>query len=274
MRIIYVDDEMPALQNFKYTLRGFDEVESLELFQNGNAALQYLKNNPVDIAFLDIEMQGKGYSGIELAKQIRKIDKRIVIVFITAYASYALDAFGVDAIDYVIKPYMKEDIDKALKKAMKYAQIPVIKDEKNKKRVVVQTMPNFSVSVDGKPFHISREKALELFAVLIEYGERGITTSEGIAYLWPDRPNDANAQSLFRVTYKRLLDALDSAGIGDIVVSENHRRYVDVNKIECDLYDMLRGDKAAINKYDGRYMQEYSWAEERNGQLIRMLFEA
>lgn len=272
MRIIYVDDEMPALQNFKYTLHGFDEVESLELFQNGNAALQYLKNSPVDIAFLDIEMQGKGYSGIELAKQIRKIDNRIVIIFITAYASYALDAFGVDAVDYLMKPYMKEDIKRTLKKAVKYAKLPAFEDEEKPKRVVVKTMPNFSVTIDGAPFHIGREKVLELFALLIENGERGITTGEGIACLWPDRPNDANAQSLFRVTYKRLIDVLDSAGIGDIVVSENHRRYVVVDKIECDLYKMLKGDKSVIDRYDGRYMQEYSWAEERNGQLLRSFY--
>ena len=89
--------------------------------------------------------------------------------------------------------------------------------------------------------------------------------------LWPDRTNDASTQSLFRMTYKRLAAVLEESGIGNILVSAANRRYLRVEEVDCDLYRILSGDTEAQKRYDGRYLQEYSWAEERNGQLYRML---
>lgn len=139
------------------------------------------------------------------------------------------------------------------------------------KRIVIRTIPTFSITVDGAALHIGRAKSRELFALLVDRGERGITTGEGIAYLWPDRPNDANTQSLFRMTYKRLADALIEAGIGHIIASREKRRFIRVDQVDCDLYWILAGDMQTARQYDGQYMQEYSWAEDRNGQLYRML---
>ena len=139
------------------------------------------------------------------------------------------------------------------------------------KRVVIRTIPTFYVTVDGVALHLGRAKPRELLALLVDRGERGITTGEGIAYLWPDRPNDTNTQSLFRMTYKRLADALGEAGIDYIIGSREKRRFIRVDRVDCDLYRILAGDKQTARQYDGQYMQEYSWAEDRNGQLYRML---
>lgn len=133
------------------------------------------------------------------------------------------------------------------------------------KRVVIRTIPTFYVTVDGVALHLGRAKPRELLALLVDRGERGITTGEGIAYLWPDRPNDTNTQSLFRMTYKRLADALGEAGIDYIIGSREKRRFIRVDRVDCDLYRILAGDKQTARQYDGQYMQEYSWAEDRNG---------
>lgn len=262
MHVIYVDDEQPALDNFRLTVASFLEISSLEMFQSGEAALQWTKEHMVDVAFLDMEMPG--LHGIGLALKLREINPDIRVVFITAYSQYAMDAWGVDATGYVLKPYTSGDIQKELRKCV-YKPLP-------SQRVVIQTIPTLAVTVDGKALHLAGAKTRELFALLIDRGDRGITTGEGIAYLWPERSNDANTQSLFRMTYKRLADALEEAGIGDIVASRENRRFLRVDQVDCDLYRVLSGDKQAARKYDGQYMQEYSWAEERNGQLHRMLF--
>ena len=262
MRIIYVDDERPALENFKWTVASFDNISNLELFQSGKEAIEWTREHPVDVAFLDMEMPG--IHGLTLAIKLNEINENIRIVFVTAYSQYALEAFGVDAIGYVLKPYAAEDIRKELEKAARI--LP-----KRKNRVVIQTIPSFSVNVDGVPLQISRAKSRELFALLVDCGERGITTAEGISYLWPERANDSNAQSLFRMTYKRLVDILEEVGCGDIIVSQGNRRYLRANEVECDLYQIFSGDSLAARKYNGEYMQEYSWAEERNGQLFHML---
>lgn len=262
MQVIYVDDEQPALENFKWITSSLSNVDSLNLFQDGEKAIEWAKMNVVDVAFLDMEMPDM--TGIELARKLKDINVNIRIVFVTAYDQYALDAFGVDAIGYVLKPYTQEEIIKELNKASMMRPWP-------SQRVVIKTIPSFSVLVDGKALRLGRAKARELFALLVDRGERGITTGEGIAYLWPERSNDAKTQALFRVTYKRLVDALGQADIGYIIASKDNHRFICMDQVDCDLYRILSGDIQTAKKYDGQYMQEYSWAEERNGQLYRML---
>lgn len=262
MHVIYVDDEQPALDNFRLTMASFLDIDSLKLFPDGQSALEWAAAHPVDTAFLDMEMPG--LHGVALALRLREIHPDIRIIFVTAYSQYALQAFNVDAIGYVLKPYSKSDIRKELNKAAMFRPTMV-------PGVVIQTIPTFSVTVNGIPLHLGRAKSRELLALLVDHGERGITTGEGISYLWPDRPSDSNTQSLFRMTYKRLADALEEADIGYIIASRENRRFIRTDQVDCDLYRILAGDKQAARKYAGEYMREYSWAEERNVQLYRML---
>lgn len=262
MRVIYVDDERPALENFRWTVANISEIASLELFQEGDKALEFVKTHLVDVAFLDMEMPG--IHGLELAKRLKTHDPNIRIVFVTAFSQYALEAWKVDATGYLLKPYTQADIRKELNKCT-YRHLP-------SQRVRIQTIPNFSVTVDGEPLRISAAKPRELLALLVDRGSGGITTGEGIACLWPDRINDANTQSLMRMTYKRLADVLEEAGVGQVIRSQENRRFLCTEQVDCDLYRILAGDKQATKTYAGQYLQEYAWAEERNAQLYWMVF--
>ena len=266
MRVICVDDEQPVLDNFKMKVKDFPEIESLHLFLEGEAALEWAKENPVDTAFLDMEMAEM--NGIELAKRLKEIDENIRIIFVTAFDQYALEAFGVDAIGYILKPYTREEVRKELEKAMLMRSRP-------KKRVEIQTIPSFAVSVDGNTLCLGRSKPEELLALLVDRGSAGLTAGEAIACMWPERPGDESTQTLYRVTFHRLLDVLKQAGVDYIISSEGRKKYILVDQIECDLYRILDGEKAAIQSYGGEYLKDYSWAEERNAQLssIKMAVE-
>lgn len=261
MNLIYVDDEKTAIDNFCLTVADFSEITQLHTFQSGEDALEFVKHNIVDAAFLDMEMPG--IHGLELAKRLKASDPNIRVVFVTAYSQYALDAWGVDATGYLLKPYTAADIHKELAKCA-YRPLP-------SHRVVIQTIPNFLVTVNDAPLRISSAKEQELLALLVDRGDRGFTAGEGIACLWPDRMNDSSTQSLLRMTYKRLLATLDAAGISGILATKNNRRYLKTDAVECDLYRILNGDTKAARKYNGSYLQEYDWAEERNAQLQWML---
>ena len=137
--------------------------------------------------------------------------------------------------------------------------------------MTIQTIPSFSLSANGKVVRISASKPKELLALLVDRGDAGITTSEAIACLWPERPDNSSSQSLFRMTYKRLVDILEDNGIAHIIGSEGTCRFLHEDQVDCDLYRILAGDKQAARTYGGQYLQEYSWAEERNGQLYWML---
>lgn len=261
MNLIYIDDEQPAIDNFRLTTEGFEEIEQLHTFQSGEEALSFADTHIVDVAFLDMEMPG--IHGLELAKRLKLSDPNIRIVFVTAYSQYALEAWGVDATGYLLKPYTAADIRKELAKCA-YRPLP-------SHEVVIQTIPSFHVTVNGKPLRISSAKEKELLALLVDRGDRGFTAGEGIACLWPDRASDSSTQSLLRMTYKRLLSTLEAAGIRNILATRDNRRYLKTDAVECDLYRILDGDKQAARKYNGAYLQEYEWAEERNAQLYWIL---
>lgn len=261
MHIIYVDDERPAIDNFRLTVANFPEIKELHTFQSGEEALDFARENTVDVAFLDMEMPG--IHGLGLAKAIKELDSEIRVVFVTAFGQYALEAFGVDATGYLLKPYTASDIRKELAKCT-YKHLP-------SHRLVVQTIPKFSVTVDGSPLRLPGGKTREMLALFIDRGEHGFNIGEAISCLWPDRPADAGTQSLCRMTLKRLTDTLKSAGVDNILLKNENRRYIKTDEIECDLYRILAGDKQAARRYNGEYMSEYDWAEERNAQLFKML---
>lgn len=258
MNVIYVDDEKPALDNFRLTVKDFSEIENLFLFRNVEEALEFVEKNHIDVAFIDMEM--RELHGLKLAERLKKIDPNICIIFVTAYEQYALQAFGVDALGYILKPYTRQEIKKELSKVTRFRPLP-------KKRISIQTIPGFVVSVDGERLLWGRTKVEELFALFVDRGNEGVTVGEAIACLWPGRTADENTQSLYRVTYKRLMDTLKANGIEDIIVNNGRKKYLRTDQIECDLYRILAGDKEAIKSYSGEYLREYSWAETRNAQL-------
>lgn len=263
MQVIYVDDEFPALSKFESLGKDISEIKSVSLFSNGPEAVEYVKNHMVDVAFLDMELSMM--NGIQLAKEIKRVNENIHIVFVTAYTKYAYEAFGVDAVDYILKPYSKDEITRVLAKIKRIRPLSA-------KRVKICTMPDFCVWIDGNLIHMGRTKAEELFALLVDRFETGITSAEAIAYLWPERENDDKTQALFRMTFKRLMDTLESYGVENIIISKGKYKSIDIDKVQCDLYDILANREAGAEIYTGLYMQKYSWAEERNGQLYTKFY--
>ena len=260
MKVIYVDDEQPALDAFRSKAEGVPQIESLHLFTDCGEAARYAGENRVDVAFLDIEMPDM--DGIRLARELKEKDCNIRISFMTAYEQYALDAFGVKALGYIMKPYTKEEIGEALETAALMRSRP-------QKRVEIETIPNFSMRVDGKRLVLGGKKQ-ELLALLVDRGQTGLTTGEAIACLWQDRCADEKTQTLFRVTFHQLMDELKKNGIEDMIGSDEKGKYIVRDMVDCDLYRILEGNTEGLKSYGGYYLKEYSWSETRNGQLSSM----
>lgn len=258
MNVIYVDDERLALECFEYEARTIPGIAQLELFNSAEDALGFARQNDVDAAFLDIEMPDM--SGLLLAKALRDIHPNICIIFVTAYSNYALEAFDVDAIGYILKPYDREAIEHALRKAIR--MMPV-----QGKRIWIQTIPTFMMKVRGKSVHFSSSKSEELLALLVDRAGRPMMPGEIISCLWPERTMDDKTAALLRMTYRRLVLQLRSIGAEDILITQGKRRSLNTEMIECDLYQILGGDKQAANRYAGEYLREYSWAEMTNAML-------
>ena len=144
-----------------------------------------------------------------------------------------------------------------------------------KKKIEVRTFGNFDLFVDGVPIHFTSNKAKELLAILIDRKGGTLSSEEAISILWEDEPAGEKQLARYRKMASRLKEVLEKAGCGEIMVTDNGIRSIDVTKIECDYYKALDGDEKAIKQYQGEYMINYSWAENKTAALNQLFgFEA
>ena len=122
---IIVDDEKPAREELAYLLKGFPEINVIGQGRNGVDAVNLIKEHAPDLVFLDVQMPGLDGFGV-LKKLVERKMKVPHVVFATAFDHYAVQAFDVNAVDYILKPFDKARISKAIARARKAmeTQIP------------------------------------------------------------------------------------------------------------------------------------------------------
>jgi len=115
---IIVDDEKPARDELAFLLKAFPEISVIGQGKNGLEAVSLIKEHTPDLVFLDVQMPGLDGFGV-LQKLVERKLKVPHVVFATAFDHYAVQAFDVNAVDYVLKPFDKARISKAIQKAKK-----------------------------------------------------------------------------------------------------------------------------------------------------------
>ena len=249
MRILLVDDEELQL------IRLENEIKKV-LLEKDNEFLSYLnplealkesKNKPIDIAFLDIEMPG--INGVELARQLKKSNPLLNIIFVTAYDNYALDAYKIHASGYLSKPVRAEKIKEEIE-ALRY---PI--ELKGEKVIQVKCFGNFEAFYNNEPIRFSYQKSKEVFAYLVDREGSAININELNAVLWEeDHP------SYLRNLIADIQSTLRGIGASDVFIKRHNECYIDPNRIDCDAYEYKKGNPNAIRMYRGEYMIQYSWA--------------
>lgn len=117
MRILIVDDESLARDRIKRILQEQNEHEVVGEAGNGQEALQKIDALHPEVVLLDIRMPG--IDGLEVARHLVDMDEPPAVIFVTAYDDYALEAFKVNAVDYLLKPVRAERLGEALHKALR-----------------------------------------------------------------------------------------------------------------------------------------------------------
>src|ERR1700760_1850366 len=115
---IIVDDEKPARDELAYLLKAFPEINVIGQGKNGVDAVNLIREHSPDLVFLDVQMPGLDGFGV-LRKLVERKMKVPHVVFATAFDHYAVQAFDVNAVDYVLKPFDKARIAKAIQRARK-----------------------------------------------------------------------------------------------------------------------------------------------------------
>ena len=250
MKVIIVDDEKHAINTLRRNLSGLVEDENIETFDRGINALEYVKNNDVDIAFLDIEMPE--IKGIDLAKEMKKYKPKLNVIFCTGYSEYMRQAINLHASGYLLKPSDKEKVKEALDNLL-YPIDPI------KNHFYAKTFGSFDFYVDGVPLKFSRSKSKELLAYLVSLQGSTANRKEISAILFEDEYN-LKTQNYLTKIYKELIESLELVGAKNIVKKGYNTYWVDVSLFSSDLFDYTKGDPQAINAYNGEFMTQYDWA--------------
>ncbi len=252
MKILCVDDEKLVLDMVVFLCKDLPGVEDVQGFTDSLKALEWLKENRVDLALLDIDMPK--LNGIGLAVRIKELMPDTAIIFLTGYSHYAVEAFKLHAQGYLMKPVNFEQ----LKNEVEYAMSD--KEPTAYSRVFAHTFGEFDFLIDGNPVRFSRSKSKELLAFLIDRCGAGVKRAAAFAALYEDTPYDRRMQKQFDVIIRSLKDTLNEYGVGDILEMKSGELRVDTEKFDCDFYNLTKGDARAINDFRGEYMSSYEWA--------------
>lgn len=117
MRVVVVDDEAPARDELNYLLKQHADLEVIAEADDAHTALQVIRRERPEVVFLDISMPGN--SGMEIARQLAKLSEPPLVVFATAYDQHAVEAFAVNAVDYLLKPFSEERVAETIEKLRK-----------------------------------------------------------------------------------------------------------------------------------------------------------
>jgi len=274
IKVILVDDEILNLAYLKSILEKVEDVKILGCFTEPFKAIDFISQNRIDIVFLDIELPD--INGIDCALTIRNIQNDIKIVFITAYSQYAVEAFKVHAIHYLLKPIKLDQVMDLLNYYKSLTNIDL-----NENKEIIKT----NVLYFGK-FRIFNslneevkwptKKTSELCAYFVLHANQRLHKYQICEDLWPDMDEERSSKN-FHVTLYRLRHLLGTYGLTIRVNSfkgSNEGYICEARNISSDLdeyrslvnsnnIDNFSSVIEMLNKMSGGFLEYdyYIWSE-------------
>ncbi|PYI54041.1 hypothetical protein DLM86_15980 [Paenibacillus flagellatus] len=279
MRAILTDDEDLALRYLEKLLRDIGDVDIIGKYYDAEEALEAACTDPPDVIFFDIDMPG--ISGIEAAERLSERLPATDVVFVTAYEEYAIKAFELNAVDYILKPVEEKRL------ACTIARLRSSREHKpavpHHRPAMIRCFQLLEVDVD-KPETIPwrTTKAQELFAFLIHYRDQPVRKDVLLDLLWPDVDMKKGYAQLYTAIYQ-IRKTVDALGIGLRIVNHEKGYRLELNDVRLDIEewersvmeandigpDNLEHHLALLDMYRGDYLADYDylWAEGERQRL-------
>lgn len=215
--VVIVDDEFLAQKLLQDYVSKVDSLQIVAVCSNAFEAMNALKNNQVDIMFLDIQMPD--LTGLELVKSL---EHKPAIIFTTAYSEYAVDAFNLSVVDYLLKPFDFPRFFQAVSKAVGGVQ-PVVSTEDKPRDTISRSNDFITVKADYKLYKINYDDLLFIEGqheyVTFHTTQRRITALFALKDLEEILPKDkfVRVHKSYIVSFKHIQD-LDKS---DVTVAGN-----------------------------------------------------
>lgn len=268
MHILVVDDEISVLHEQTLEIRQVFPEADIHEETNPLSVLAWsrelkARGEMLSYAFLDVRM--REMDGIGLAHKLRAEHPQVTLLFCSAFGEYAIDAYGLFAKGYLLKPIEGRSIA-----AMLDAMVPSWRETGAKKHVRVQTFGHFDIYVDGRLLYFEREKAKELLALLIDRCGAALTTEQIASILWESKNYNTSLKNAVTKVVASLRNTLKAEGIEDLLIKRWNHLAVDTKRFECDAYEYEKQVPQDRGNFRGEYMTNYSWAEFSVGRYVRM----
>ncbi|WP_151733536.1 response regulator [Paenibacillus tengchongensis] len=286
MKAILIDDEKPALQHLERLLLKDGRLEIAGKYTSARLGLQHLQQEKADIVFLDIGMPEM--NGLEAAEHIARLDRSIRIVYSTAYSEYAVEAFELNAVDYLLKPVTSQRLGKTLERLVESPEpggIETAAPEGSGRQQAIlcfKRLEFLDSEEPGRKLQWRTSKAQEVFALLLHHQGQWILKDTIVDLIWPDFKPEKALTNLHTTVYhiRRLIKTWNM----DVVVEFSQERYrllmrnvlLDTQQFEEGWQgDRVRTEEewhrreAVLALYRGDYLGEhhYGWAETRRKEL-------
>jgi DNA-binding LytR/AlgR family response regulator len=235
---VIVDDEQLARDELAYLLKAAGDVDVVAQGHNGVEAVNLIKEHSPDIVFLDVQMPGLDGFGVIKKLMDRKLPLP-QIVFATAYDQYAVKAFEVNAVDYLLKPFDKKRVAQAVEKARKRLSVP--SSPSDKLETLIEMLEHQKQPSHGTPSKVLIKSGGRLF--LVDQKDICFASIEDgvITVVTPTLEGQSNCRTL-----EELLATLDQN-----LFWRAHRSYlVNINRIKevvpwfKSSYQLRMGDKS------------------------------
>jgi len=237
MKVILVDDEPAMSLILRKMLVKLPEVQVAGTFTDTKSAAAFLtENTDIGLAFVDISMAGE--NGLAFAARMDASESPVQIVFVTSHKEYALDAYDLSVLDYLVKPVAQERLQRTVRRALANVRAPRLSDQpssviRDAGKAVVTVLGDVVVSNEaGRIKWISR-KCAELFAYLLLHQGKRIPRSRLIADIFGGMEQD-QAEKYLNTTVYQLRKSLEPLGMRDVVRSENDGYAIELKDASID----------------------------------------
>ncbi|MFC3798518.1 response regulator [Cohnella sp. GCM10012308] len=268
MKCIIVDDEPLALNDMERQLRKLGGIEICGKFGNAKDALDALGALQPNVVFLDIDMPVM--NGLEATLHFQEALPGARIVFVTAYQEYALKAFEVNALDYLLKPVLLPRLAQTLQR-LESMTVPVVPANADPTGVhaVIRCFRTLSVEYGPAASQLTwrTNKAQELFAFLLH--RRGQQTRKDtlIELLWPELAPERSYALLYTTVYQ-LRKSMESARLGIRILNTKAGYELMTDDVLIDVDDWERRMPPADESLPDELQQYESWLEAFTGDYF------
>ncbi|MDF2934862.1 MAG: hypothetical protein K0Q90_235 [Paenibacillaceae bacterium] len=272
IRALLADDEELALYQMQKMLAAHPGIQVEGCAMEPAGTLELASALQPDVVFLDIHMPDM--NGLRTAELIQQVSPKTDIVFVTAYEAYALEAFELNALDYLLKPISMDRLAKTVRR-MEERFTGSIQDGAALGEVRLHLLGSVTYSKNGlapQPFKWRTTKAQELFLYLLHHRNRFVGKDEILQLLWPDFDSKKGSTHLYTTVYQ-IKQCLKQACLEISIhnVSSGEGYMLEADKVRIDAVEWEEGIRCMKEFSPANHLLHQKWFDMYRGEYLGAL---